>query len=106
MDYQCDVILFTFNNFVDSNQQHPVSGSFNNNPNQPEGNLFLKEDNLESSGKYGKDQAEGQLERETPKTSERQEYERQSKNVFFQYYLTLSDLPQQKPFKIQFFHFS
>lgn len=68
--------------------------------------MFLKEDNLESSGKYGKDQAEGQLERETPKTSERQEYERQSKNVFFQYYLTLSDLPQQTPFKIQFYHFS
>ncbi|XP_066021164.1 uncharacterized protein [Pocillopora verrucosa] len=41
--------LFFPQNLLDSNQQHPVSGSFNNNPNQPEGNLFLKEDNLESS---------------------------------------------------------
>ncbi|XP_058947862.2 uncharacterized protein [Pocillopora verrucosa] len=72
--------LFFPQNLLDSNQQHPVSGSFNNNPNQPEGNLFLKEDNLESSGKYGKDQAEGQLERETPKTSECQEYERQKQD--------------------------
>ncbi|CAH3037877.1 unnamed protein product [Pocillopora meandrina] len=70
--------LFFPQNLLDSNEQLPVSGSSNNNPNQPEGNLFLKEDNLEGSDKYGKDQAEGQLERETPKTSERQEYERQA----------------------------
>lgn len=68
--------------------------------------MFLKENNLEGSGKYGKDQAEGLLEREMPKTSERQECERQIENVFFQCYLTLTDLPQQIPFKIQFFHFS
>ena len=77
--------------------QRLVKASSNNNPNQPEGNLFLKESNL-GSCKNGEDQAEGQLERETPKTSERQEHERQSKNVFYNIYLTLSNPPLNIPF--------